>query len=141
MIKVMVKNLIKNKVSKVKIKNKMTWYDDVKKEMLYFEGGKFIFEYKEDPYLVKMGESERLKRGINGTFRLLPKVVDLEGRENKKVSNKNDLIKWFDEYSAYNDTFAEIDFIGEDAAVFSVPENDVDDFSYQLERNGFNCNI
>jgi len=132
---------IKNKFVKVKMKNTIRWYDIVRGEMLEFEGGRLIFEYREDTYLVEMGEEERLKRGIDGTYRLLPKVVDSEMREQKKISNKRNVEKWFDNYLSYNNSFAEIDFVGEDNIIFHVPDKEADDFTYQLERNSFNYNI
>ena len=132
---------IKNKIVKVKMKNIIRWYDAVRGEMLEFEGGRLIFEYGEDPYLVEMGEEERLKRGIDRTYRLIPKVVDAEMREQKRVSNKRDVEKWFNNYLSYNNSSAEIDFIGEDNIIFNVPDTESDDFLYQLERNGFNYNI
>ena len=132
---------INNESVKVKMQNTIRWYDSIRGEMLEFYGGKLIFEYKEDPYLVEMGEEERQKKGIDSTFRLLPEVIDVETRENKKVSDEKDVKKWFNSYLNYNNSYAEIDFIGKDNIVFNVPDNEADDFLYQLERNSFNYSI
>jgi len=124
--------------SKEIINEEHNWYDNIKQEMLVFKGGKLSFEYKEDEYLVKMGEVERTKRGITSTYRMMPKIEDLEVDNHFKmieVTNKNNIEKWFDSYGNY--TEASIERIEPRGIVFEVPENEVDDFYYQLERQGF----
>ncbi|HUS49289.1 MAG TPA: hypothetical protein VMZ91_03945 [Candidatus Paceibacterota bacterium] len=124
--------------SKEIINEEHNWYDNIKQEMLVFKGGKLSFEYKEDEYLVKMGEVERTKRGIISTYRMMPKIEDLEVDNHFKmteVTNKNNIEKWFDSYGNY--TEASIERIEPRGIVFEVPENEVDDFYYQLERQGF----
>ena len=68
---------IKEESSKEKINEELNWYDIIKQKMLVFHGGKLAFRYKEDDYLIKMGEEERHRRGIKSTFRMLPEVEEL----------------------------------------------------------------
>ena len=70
--------------SKTLVSNNLQWYDPIKQEMFYFDGGQLEFEYREDEYLIKMGASERQKRGIRSTFRLLPKITDLQITSTKR---------------------------------------------------------
>ena len=124
--------------SKERINEEHNWYDEIKQEMLVFKGGKLSFEYKEDKYLVKMGEVERGKRGITSTYRMMPKIEDLEVDNHFKmieVTNRKKIERWFDSYSNYTD--ASIERIDSRGIVFDVPEKEVDDFYYQLERQGF----
>jgi len=123
-----------------KMERELHWYDTIKKEIQIFHGGKLTFVYKKDDYLVKMGESERNKRGIRSTFRLLPKVEDLEVVNYKKVkadSNQGAVDKWFDSYSNYNSSEAVMEVGDEYGTEFNVPEKEMEDFCDQLDRQGF----
>ncbi|KKM60263.1 hypothetical protein LCGC14_1543630 [marine sediment metagenome] len=119
----------KNKPILKKMKRTLIWYDPIKREMQVFEGGQLSFEYREDDYLKE--------RGDKNIFRMLPEVIDLEERGFDSVSNKDDIIKWFNNYLNYNDSEAEISIENPDGIVFVVPNEESDDFVYQLERNGF----
>jgi hypothetical protein len=124
-----------------KVKRELFWYDPLKKIMLRFEGGQLKFEYQEDKFLVEMGESERKRKGIKSTYRMMPKVIDLEIKDNKRETDKDKLKKWFDQYLNYNDSGSEIDNENNDNIAFVVPDDEVDDFSYQLSRNNFEFRI
>ena len=122
-----------------KINEELNWYDTVKREMVVLHGGKLGFEYKKDEYLVKMGEGERQKRGIKSTYRMLPKAVDVEVKNYNKtkiITNQKEIESWFYSSAYINDIF--IDGITEEGIIFSVPDEEVDDFCYQLERQGVN---
>ena len=132
---------VENKPVKEKIKRELNWYDTIKKEMQVFNGGKLAFEYKEDEYLVKMGEYEKKSRGITSNYRLLPKVEELEvinyNNINRKT-NEKEIEKWFSSYSNYNDSNIIVESKNNNEIEFNVPENEVDDFYYAIERQGFN---
>ena len=132
---------VENKPVKEKIKRELNWYDTIKKEMQVFNGGKLAFEYKEDEYLVKMGEYEKKSRGITSYYRLLPKVEELEvinyNNINRKT-NEKEIEKWFSSYSNYNDSNIIVESKNNNEIEFNVPENEVDDFYYAIERQGFN---
>lgn len=124
--------------SKTLVKNILQWYDPIKKEIQNFEGGQLEFEYKEDEYLVTMGASERNQRGIRSTFRLLPKISDLEIKSTRGVLDDKIFLKFFDGYLNYNNSDVTIDIGNSKRAVCFVPDEEVEDFSYQLNRQGFN---
>ena len=63
MAEVIVLFKVENKPVKEKVKKELNWYDIIKKEMQVFYGGKLGFEYKEDEYLISLGEEERKRIG------------------------------------------------------------------------------
>ena len=126
--------------AKESIQRELRWYDTIKKEMQVFKGGKLGFEYKKDDYLVKMGEQERKKRGINSEYRLLPKVEDLlitNYNKTNKTTNKKEVEKWFNNYLNYNNSEVIIITSNNAEVEFEVSKKEKDDFTYQLERAGF----
>lgn len=127
--------------SKGLVKNNLQWYDPIKKEIQKFEGGQLEFEYKEDEYLVAMGADKRSNRGIYSTFRLLPKVSDLETISTRGVLDDDVFMKFFDGYLNYNTSEALVDYEQKGIAICHVPDEEVDDFSYQLNRQGFTYEI
>ena len=129
---------IKEEPIKEKINEELNWYDTIQQKMLVFCGGKLIFKYREDPYLVKIGETERQKIGIKSTYRMLPEVEELEVCNYFKINketNKKQIENWFYSSDYVNDTF--IEDITEDLIVFKVPDNEKEDFCDDLEGNGF----
>jgi len=138
MVEVMVLFEIKEEPSKEKVNEELNWYDTVKQKILVFHGGKLAFKYREDEYLVKMGATERQRRGIKSTYRMLPVVEDLTVDNHfrmTKTTNKEEIEKWFYSSSYINDIF--IDSISDDLIVFEVPDNEKEDFCDDLEGQGF----
>lgn len=129
---------IKEKPSKEKVNEKLNWYDNIKQEMLTFHGGKLTFKYKEDKYLVKMGEEERLRKGIKSTYRMLPEVEDLQVDNHfdmVKETNQKKIEDWF-----YNSEYADestIESMSNNSINFNVPDNMEEDFYRDLEGQGF----
>ncbi|MCK5763628.1 MAG: hypothetical protein KAH05_05870 [Clostridiales bacterium] len=123
--------------SKKLVTNNLQWYDPIKKEIFKFEGGELEFEYKEDEYLLSIGAKERFKRGIQSTFRLLPKIKDLEVKTKIGISDNNLFIKFFNNYLNYNLSDITMNIDKKKNAICFVPDNEIDDFSYQLNRQGF----
>jgi len=124
---------------KEKGEKELQWYDGVRGEMLSFFGGRLGFEYKEDEYLVAMGKEERIKRGITSTYRILPKVEDVEVinyNKTKTTTNEKEVKKWFDNYVNYNITEASIVGFDRSGITVSVSDEELDDFLYQAERCG-----
>ena len=122
-----------------KIERELTWYDAIRQEMLIFKGGQLDFEYKEDPFLVAMGSNERNRRGIRTTFRMLPKVEELEVvnyNKSNRTTNSHKVKKWFDNYVNYNVTNVAMVDSNNDGLVVNVPDGEMDDFLYQAERAG-----
>lgn len=127
---IVVNYTFKTDPTKVNVERELMWYDIIKKEMQYFAGGQLVYKYKHDDYLEKLG--------YENTYRLLPEVVELKGKSDKIISNKNKILKWFKSYVNYNDSEIEVEGGNENEVIFNVPDNELDDFSYQLERNCFN---
>ena len=134
-------------ISENKIKSKeninidLKWYDPIKKEMLFFSGGKLEFEYKQDPYLIKMEKEEREKLGIKSTYRLLPKVVNIKINKNIVSSDQLIIEKWFQDYINYNTSDATIVESSKEGIMFEVPDSELDYFTYQCERKGLQFSI
>ena len=124
-----------------KINRELFWYDPLKKEMLRFEGGQLKFEYQEDKSLVEMGEDERKRKGIKSTYRMLPKVIDMEIKNNKREIDKNKLKNWYKQYSNYNYSNSVIDNENNNNMSFFVPDDEIDDFTHQLSINNFEFRI
>ena len=128
---------IKNKSIREKVNRDLQWYDNLKQEMQYFKGGQLVLKYKFDKYLDTLSEKERIKIGYKTPYRLLPEVTDLNVMAFKSESNKDKILKFFTDYLNYNNS--DISIISEDETSmnFDVPEKEIDDFSYQLDRNNF----
>jgi hypothetical protein len=130
---------IKSQPVREKIQRELLWHDDLRGELLTFHGGQLDFEYKEDEYLVAMGAEERQRRGITTTYRMIPKVKDLEVvnyNKIKTITNEKEVKKWMDDYINYNINDISIVAFDNDGLVVDVPEDEVEDFLYQTERKG-----
>jgi hypothetical protein len=131
-------------VPKEPIQRELCWYDPLREEMRIFFGGQLKFEYREDDYLVAMSPDERRRRGIKSTYRLLPKVEELQVRNYNntvRTSNRHRVFSWFRDYINYNNTDATISDQTHYGVEFSVPDDEVSDFVYDLERNGLSFEV
>ena len=129
---------IKEEPNKEKINEELKWYDTIKQEMLFFNGGKLTFKYKEDDYLVKIGASERQRRGIKSTFRMLPEVEEVIVANYFNMirkTNQKQIENWFYSSEYVNDIFVED--ITNESIIFEVPDNLENDFFDELDNNGF----
>ena len=125
------------------IERELRWYDIIRRELLIFKGGQLEFEYKEDPYLKTMSEEEKTKLGVVGNMRMLPVVKDLEVVNYNKTNiktNEKDVRTWFNGYLNYNNSNIEISSQNKREIEFDIPDEEFDDFSYQIERRGFEWN-
>ena len=132
---------IKEEPQKEKINEELNWYDTIKQEMIVLHGGKLVFKYKEDDYLVKMGASERQRRGIKSTYRMLPETEDIVVNNHfKMVKNTNikDIEEWFKNSFYVNDVM--MYDANDDGMIFEVPDKDKEDFCDDLESQGFKYN-
>jgi len=117
----------KNKNIKEKVENTLYWYDNILKKMNIYKGGKLEYKYQKDEELEKLG--------YENPYRMLPEITELEKRISKSVSNKDEVIKWFKNYIRNRDI--EIISSGSDGIEINVPEKEVDNFKYQLDRKRF----
>jgi hypothetical protein len=105
----------------------LLWYDNEKQEMKKFNATRLNYEYKLDTSL----ETPQ--------YRLMPKPIVEQQNVKTFRQDKADLLKWFYDYLNYNDTnvVMENNSLTETSAVFSVDDEELDDFLYDLDRNGF----
>ncbi|HUU87186.1 MAG TPA: hypothetical protein VMX17_05460 [Candidatus Glassbacteria bacterium] len=127
MKQILVLNSEKEVIKKQPIDRELIWYDHEKKEMQKFNGGKLAFEYGFDKDLQK--------------HRMLPKVEELFENKKEKTIDKNSASTWFELYSRYNDTSATVAASVERGIIFSVEENELEDFLYDLERQDINFEV
>ena len=129
---------IKEDPSKEKVNEELNWYDTIKQKMLVFHGGKLLFKYKEDDFLIKMGALERQRKGIKSTYRMLPEVEELEVNNHFKMvrsTNQKQIESWFYSSEYINDI--SVDSVTNDSIVFEVPDNIEKDFCDEIEEQGF----
>jgi len=124
----------------VNINKKMIWYDGIKEEMQYFEGGKLSFKYQEDPYLVSMTHEERIQKNVVSNYRLLPEVESVSFKINNKKKNKDKIDKIIKDFNNY-DGYFEIEEEGEDVIIGNINDNEGEDFCNTLERNNIEFEI
>ena len=117
----------KNKKEQQKIENTLYWYDPIFKKINIFKGGKLEFEYIKDEELEKLG--------YKNSYRTKPKVVDMYENINKIGNNKNNIEKWFSRYKSY--TEATIISQNNNEIEFEVPDNDINDFIDECDRQRF----
>ncbi len=118
----------KNKNIKQKIERELFWYDPIFKKMNIYKGGKLEFEYIKDEELENIG--------YKNSYRMKPKVIDIYENVYKTDNNKNDIERWFDRYKNY--TEATIISKNNDEIEFEVPDNDINDFIDECDRQRFN---
>ena len=117
----------KNKNIKEKVENSLQWYDTILKKMNTYKGGKLEYKYQKDEELEKLG--------YDNPYRILPEVAELEKTISKSVSNKEEVIKWFKNYMRNSDI--ELISSGSNGIEINVPEKEVNNFKYELDRNRF----
>ena len=116
-----------------KVERDLLWYDSMLGKMKTFKGGYLEFEYGRDEDLVEAGHPF--------PYRMKPKVAAWFEPVEKKVDNKDDIVKWFDNYLNYNNSSVEMVGYVDGGIEFDVPDKEVDDFLYECERNSFRTRI
>jgi len=113
----------KNKSITEEVKNSLFWYDSKKHEMHTFSASRIGFEYKYDDEL--------------NEYRMMPKPI--YDKATKTVSNvdKDSVDEWFRVYSNYSDSEAVEMSRDENGVIFSVNQDELSDFVYDLERHLF----
>lgn len=107
----------------VKVERNLCWYDTLKKEMVHFIGGSLKYSYVLD-------NSLEIPQ-----YRMIPSVDDLYIADYNNSVDKNAVYEWFNKYDNYNVTQASIVDRNESQVVFEVPDEEVSDFAYDLDRN------
>tara|TARA_Y100000034_G_scaffold136138_1_gene211030 strand:- start:12949 stop:13344 length:396 start_codon:yes stop_codon:yes gene_type:complete len=110
---------------KERVERDLSYYDSEIKRMWRFRGGQIKMKYMFDPY--------------TRNYRMMPTVEDLYEVKTVPKSNMDEINQWFEEYQNYNNTRATLDDVrSSNAAVyFIVPEDELEDFTYNMSRKGF----
>lgn len=119
----------KYKDVKKKVENNLLWYDGILKKMKTFQGGRLDFKYGLDEELVEAG--------YHNPYRMIPKAAALYERSTEPTSNREDVLKWFDDFQNYDNSDAVIVSEGDNSIDFEVPDNEFDDFTHGCDSNSF----
>lgn len=109
--------------------NKLCWYDTVRQEMLEFEGTSLTFKYKLDPFLQELG--------YDNPYRLLPEPVILDSKCPQSCSRDKEFEGFLNRYNNYSDEEVLLISNDEVGAIVQVPDNILDDFVEEANRNNF----
>ena len=156
---VTVKKLIEKTEEKEPIKNRLVWYDSFYKKMLTFDGTRLTFEYTEEEFvdiyektdqgvkwIKRIPSSEATEQqkgffGIQKKYIVRPKA-EIHYKKIVKKEKKDDLMKkWFKNFQKYNRTNIELEDDNTDSMVFSVPEDELNDFINDLYRQKMEYDI
>jgi hypothetical protein len=121
-IQVFKKSIAKN--DPIKIQNYLYWYDDKKKKLRKLKGGKLS---------LKLVYGKRTDR-----WRSVPKIEDIY--IHKKIDNTS-VKEWFEKYSNYNDSSAEMIYETNESILYNIEDVELDNFTYELERNSIQFDI
>lgn len=115
---------------KVNISKDILWYDNLRKKMQKYRGGKMVMRYRVE-------NDDEKAENKDPIIRLLP-VIEDDFEIHKNVdSDKNSIKEWYKIYTRYNNSESEIVNISGKGVIISVPKDEVEDLSYDLDRNGF----
>lgn len=123
-----------NSKDKTNISKDILWYDSLRKKMQKYRGGKMVMRHR----LENNDEKEVNRKPV---LRLLP-VIEDDFEIQKKVNIDSNSVKdWYKIYTRYNNSESEISSISSDGVIISVPKEEIEDVSYDLDRNGFHYNL
>ena len=111
------------------IERELLWYDPERKQMFRGVGTELKFSQRLDPGL--------------GRYRLLPEVVVKEGTVLVDKQDPEDMHGWWDDHQDAHDTSASlvIGSVTDTDALFDVPEDELDNFTDDLEANDFEYEV
>jgi len=155
MKKILVYTPIRKMLAKVPIKNELFWYDAFYKKMLKFEATRIRFYSRLEEYveitsngilISRMPKDEatedQIKRfGVQESYMMRPEPEILEKITYVDDTTPEKVKRWFDKYSNYNDTTATIEDSNNDDVLFIVQDDEIENFIYDLERNGIRHRI
>jgi len=122
---IIVNSCLKKTRIKKKVERELRWYDNHKKKLLIFTGGKLEFDYIYD---------DEFK-----TRRTVPRVENLEIIDYENKSNIDEIKNWAKCNLNYSN--AEIMATNKDNIIFNVPDNEVQDFIEALDDNNFEYSV
>ena len=142
---------IVTETSKAVIEKEMFWYDPFYSKMVSIRGSSLKYVYVDEEYIdldngtrVPISEAtrdqlEEYKVKKAKRIKAMPTIFSIKVDTKKK--DKEAVNKWFDLYTNYNHTKAEIVSSDSGSVIFDVPKNEVGDFSYSLDRKGIKFRI
>lgn len=130
---------------------KRQWWDSLYQKMLYFESSHLDFQYEQEKYVKTSNgnipvdeatEDEKNKYGISSIYRMVPVEKNYKTVVNKKEINRSKCEQAFREYLKYNDVDnLNIIYKSDNCVLFDIDEDNIDDFSYFLDRSGIRFEI
>lgn len=126
---IIVQKPIRTVLEKQAIEKDLYWYDEKKKEMLTFKGGKLNFSYELDQSLDPP------------EMRSIPKVASVEVNVPTYKTDEKAVLRWFNQYLNYNNSGAELIATRAGEVEFEVPDEEVGDFLYDMGRHGLRGEI
>jgi hypothetical protein len=137
------------KIIKEPVINNHYWYDSFYKKSYNFNCSSLNYKFENHYYIEdEQGNKKQLVHASQDEFQkygsvikqakvltVEPKIYEVNVK--KKLSNKDSLKKLFNQWENYNNT--KVDLIEENTngIFFSVPDNELDDFTFELEKNNF----
>lgn len=129
------------------------WYDSFYKKSHNFMCSRLDYKFVEQMYIEKEDgnripvvhstQEDLVKYSSNirkaNILTVEPKIYEVDVK--KEISNKQKIEKWFRDWENYNHT--KVDVVEEDSKeiLFSVPNTELDNFIYELDRNNIKYNI
>jgi len=137
------------KIIKEPVINNHYWYDSFYKKSYNFNCSSLNYKFENHYHIEdEQGNKKQLVHASQDEFQkygsvikqakvltVEPKIYEVNVK--KKLSNKDSLKKLFNQWENYNNT--KVDLIEENTngIFFSVPDNELDDFTFELEKNNF----
>lgn len=141
---VIVKHPVKKEDDSNTLEIDLLWYDMKYKKMRKFKGGRLVMRLQlEVPFYLEVDKDfgEWMEDAVeNGEYkqeeRWLPIVEKITLKKKKASVDRGAVLKFFQTYDNYNNhTVVPIE-ASSDNVVFSVAENEIDDFIYEINRSG-----
>jgi len=107
------------------IENALCWYDHINHKMLNFVGSRLVFSYKLDKKTNK--------------YQMIPEVLH-ETRPSNQVEQKS-LNNWYNNYLNYHNSGISISGQDDNGIVFEVPDEELDNVLYDLDRISFRFSV
>ena len=133
------------------LEKEFKWYDGFYKKMRVLKGSYLVYRTIDEEYIEKedgtrLSSKEASKDDLNKyktlqESRLVVEAVTINILSPQSGKNLKKVKDWFNNYYNYNNSDASIVFEEEEYLVFSVPDNEVEEFVYNAERNNLRFEI
>jgi len=137
--------------SEAVIEKEMFWYDGFYARMVSLRGSCLKYEYVDEEYIeledgTKIPKDEATPEQLRThSVKKAKRIKAFPNKFTVKVDTRRQDLdavrKWFHTYSSYNETGAERSSSDSNSVVFTVPQKELDDFAYNLERSGIRFRV